>query len=104
MTSAAAFFGRIFWMIADPILLAVLALNIAHQGTGWFTLIDLAYFFVLAGMLLGKWLEFRSGSAMTGMGEPATVDHLRRYLEATSTVGLGLWVLVNHVGNHWLSR
>jgi hypothetical protein len=50
MTSAAAFFGRIFWMIADPILLAVLALNIAHQGTGWFTLIDLAYFFVLAGM------------------------------------------------------
>ena len=88
MTSAAAFFGRIFWMIADPILLAVLALNIAHQGTGWFTLIDLAYFFVLAGMLLGKWLEFRS--AMTGMGEPATVDHLRRYLVATSTVGLGL--------------
>jgi hypothetical protein len=104
MTSSAAFFGRLFWMIAGPMFLMVLALNIAQRNTGWFTFLDLAYFLILVGMLLGRWLEFRSGDAMTGLGEPATPADLQRYLVTTSLVGLGLWVLVNVIGNHWLGR
>jgi hypothetical protein len=104
LTSPAALFGRIFWMIVGPIGLAVLALRILQERTGWFTVTDMAYFLVLGGMLLGRWVEFRSGGARTGMGEPATSDDLRRYLMGASLLGLGLWALANLVGNHWLSR
>lgn len=102
MTSSVAFFGRLFWMIVGPMFLMVLALNIAQRATGWFTPIDLAYIVVLAGMLLGRWLEFRSGDAMTGSGEPATLADLRRYLATATLAGLGLWVLANLAGNHWV--
>jgi hypothetical protein len=104
MTSSAALFGRLFWMIAGPIGLAVLALRIAQEGTGWFTVTDLVFFIILAGMLLGRWVEFRSGSARTGMGEPATSDDLHRYLMTASLAGLGLWALANLAGNHLLAR
>ena len=104
MTSSAALFGRVFWMMAGPVFLAVLALSIVQRGGGWLTAVDGAFFLVLAGMLLGRWLEFRSGAAMTGMGEPATPDDLRRYVALTSLAGLGLWVLANLAGNHWLPR
>ena len=39
-----------------------------------------------------------------GMGEPASPADLRRYVVTTTLVGLGLWVLVNLIGNHWLGR
>jgi hypothetical protein len=102
--SPTACFGRFFWIIAGPMFLMVLALNIAQRNTGWFTVLDLSYFIILGGMLLGRWLEFRSGGAMTGIGEPATLADLRRYFVTTTLVGLGLWVLVNLIGNHWLGR
>lgn len=103
-TSSAAFFGRIFWMIAGPMFLLVFALNIAQRNSGWFTSLDLGYFLILGGMLLGRWLEFRTGNALTGMGEPVTPADFRRYLVATPLVGLALWVLANLIGNHWLGR
>lgn len=99
ITSPSAFVGRIFWMIAGPLLLAVLAINIAQSATGWLTPSDLFYFLVLGGMLFGRWLEFHSGNAMTSTGEPATLEHLHRYLATTALLGMGLWVVVNLIGN-----
>jgi hypothetical protein len=104
MTSTAALFGRIFWMLAGPPFLIVIALYIAQRRTGWFTLLDLAYFLVLGGMLLGRWLEFRSGDARTTMGDPATPADIRRYMMFAPLAGLALWVLVNLIGNHWLGQ
>lgn len=99
MTSPAVLFGRLFWMLAGPMFLLVFACYIALEGAGWFTILDLAYFAVLGGMLLGRWLEFRSGEAMTGTGEPATPAHLRRYLVTTSLAGLGLWLFVKAISS-----
>ena len=102
MTSPAALVGRIFWMMAGPILLVILGLMIAQQDTGWLTMLDIAFFLVLGGMLLGRWVEYRAGGAMTGMGEPATLDDVRRYVLAASLLGVGGWIVANLVGNHLL--
>jgi uncharacterized membrane protein len=72
----------------------VFALNIAQQSSGWFTATDLAYFLVLAGMF-----QCHDRDGRTGL--PAD---LRRYVVTTTLVGLGLWVLVNLIGNHGLGR
>lgn len=92
-TSSVAFFGHLSWIIVGPMFLMVLALSIARRNTGWLTLLDLCFRLILGGMLLGRWLEFRSGTAVTGIGGPAMPADLRRYLVVATLVGLGLRVL-----------
>jgi hypothetical protein len=102
MTSPLAVLGRITWMIAGPIALAGLTFFILDRGTGWVTGADIAYFVVVAAMVGGRWLEFRYGTPQTAMGEPATTTHLYRYTLAAPLIALGVWVIANVIGNHWL--
>ncbi|MGP0062783.1 MAG: hypothetical protein ACLQGP_04155 [Isosphaeraceae bacterium] len=99
MTSAPAFFGRLSWMIVGPFALAICAFTITERHDGWFSPVDLTYFLVLGGMALGRWTEFQSGQPLTATGEPATPAHLRRYLLGLSTLGLGIWIAANVLGN-----
>jgi hypothetical protein len=85
-------------MMVGPITLLLLALSIAGQRGGWLTLPSLAYFPVLGGTMLGRWLEFRCGFPLTATGEPATTDHLRRYVLAAATLGLAVWIVANLPG------
>jgi hypothetical protein len=99
-TSLSAILGRIFWMMYGPIFLMVFAIIIAQRADGWLAAPDLIYFLVLGGMLLGRWIEFRGGNPLTGMGEPATEADLRRYWFLAGLIGMGVWVVANLVGNH----
>jgi hypothetical protein len=103
-TSLIPVFGRLFWMFIGPLGLVLTIYFIATSGTGWTTRADLLYFVVLGGMILGKWLEFRGGSPETSTGEPATVADLRRYILTVVIAGPAVWVVVNILGNHVLSR
>jgi hypothetical protein len=98
-TSFPAFAGRLCWMIVGPFALGVCAISIAGRRDGWLSLIDVIYFVVLAGMLVGRWTEFRSGAPLTAIGEPAMPDDLRRYAVALGLIGLGAWVVANLIGN-----
>jgi hypothetical protein len=97
-----ALLSRVFWMLLGPLLLVVFAFQIINKGQGWFTPVDIAYLLVLGGMLLARWWEFRSGTAQTTMGEPATATDLRRYAITTVVVGLAVWIIANVFGNHVL--
>lgn len=103
-TSFPVALARVFWMMVGPMALVVLLIGILTKGSGWFTLTDFAFFTVLGGMLLARVIEFRGGNPLTDLGEPATPAHLRRYVIATLVVGLGVWVLANLIGNHWVPR
>ncbi len=99
MTSFPAFVGRVFWMMVGPFALATLALSIAGRADGWLSPSDLIYFVVMAGMLIGRWTEFRYSLPLTATGEPATAEHLRRYALGLGLLGLGVWVAANLIGN-----
>jgi hypothetical protein len=96
--------GRVFWIMVGPLVLTLLTFTIIRIGSGWLTAADIAFFVVLGGMVLGRWLEFRGGSPQTSTGEPATAAHLRRYAVGTILVGLLIWVVANLIGNHLLER
>jgi hypothetical protein len=102
--SASAFVGRIFWMMAGPLCLALLAFHIIQSAAGWATWADLAYLTVLVGIMVARWVEYRGGSPRTAEGQPATWGHLRRYVAAVIPFGLGVWVMANVIGNHLLNR
>jgi hypothetical protein len=98
MTSVPAFFGRLSWMIVGPFVLAIVAITISQRRDGWFGALDLVYFIVLGGMLLGRWLEFQSGRPLTATGEPASLADLRLYALGLAALGFGAWVVANLIG------
>ena len=92
-TTFRVLFARLTWMLLGPMALFLLLSSIATRGGGWLTPPDLGYLAVLAVMIGGRWLEYRSGHAQTASGEPATADHFRRYVVGASAVGLAVWVV-----------
>lgn len=94
--------SRLFWMLFGPMLLLLLCVYILNSGTGWVTLVDGAFFVVLGAILLARWIEYRSGHALTATGEPATAAHFRRYALGLLLICGAVWVLANLAGNHWL--
>lgn len=101
--SATALLGRLFWMMVGPLSLALTLYYIVSSGTGWRTFADGLYFAILAGMILGKWLEFRGGNPQTSAGDPATPADLHRYILLVVVVGPVVWGVANLVGNHLLA-
>jgi hypothetical protein len=99
-TSAPALLGRLYWMMVGPFALAICATRITESVPGWLGPLDVIYFLLLGGVLMGRWLEFRYSQPTTAMGEPATVAHLRRYTAVVSIVGLGIWVAAKLVASH----
>lgn len=82
--SASALMGRVFAVMLGPVLLLVTAIRMFQDGGGWDTL-ALPYFVVLAGIILGRWLDTRGGS------------DFYRFSAVGVGAGVGLWVLVRVV-------
>ncbi|MGQ0634828.1 MAG: hypothetical protein ACT4QC_09475 [Planctomycetaceae bacterium] len=98
-TSGLAPLGRLFWMMIGPAILFLLALAISRDGGGWFTAKDIGFLAALAGIVLGRFIEFRGGDPRTADGQPATQSHFRRYAALVVSIGLGVWAAANLIGN-----
>jgi hypothetical protein len=92
-------FGRLLWIALGPGVLAISAMYIFLEGTGWYTPADYVFFTALAAMILGRWLEVLGGHPLTGVGEPATPQDFHRYIVVALIAGLSLWIVVNALGN-----
>lgn len=103
-TSIGMLFARLSWMIFGPLGLFLLISAILRTGEGWLTTADIAYFGVLAGMVLCRIVEFRGGAAITAEGEPMTAAVLWRYVAVTLALGVGAWVVANLFANQVFSR
>jgi hypothetical protein len=95
-------FARLFWMLIGPALLFLLLLGVGSEGRGWFSPVDIAFLLILAAMIYARSIEFRGGRATTSTGEPATEADLRRYVGGVLLCGIGIWIVANVIGNHWL--
>jgi hypothetical protein len=60
---------------------------------------DIVYLVFLGGMVAGRWLEFQTGHAQKGTGEPATPADVYRYLLLAPLIGLAVWAAANAIGN-----
>jgi hypothetical protein len=100
--SAGILLCRLIWMLLGPLFLGLIAYRTVRQADGWFTGTDIAYAGILVAMIVGRWLEMRSGTAMTATGEPATMAQFKRYVVILLIVAALAWIIVKAVGNHVL--
>ena len=97
-TSIIGVLSRLFWMMAGPATLLLLAYTLAENEKGWFAPSSIAFLVVLAVVVIARWLD-----PQTSDGEPTTPAHLRRFTVSTVGIGLVAWAVVNLLGNHWLA-
>jgi hypothetical protein len=100
ITSFSVLGARLTWVLLGPLALLGITWGIVSQGTGWFTGLDVAFGIVMILMLLGRWVEHRSGTATTLTGEPATPVQFKRYMTLLPPVAVAVWIVANVVGNH----
>jgi hypothetical protein len=97
-TSPIGIVARLFWMLAGPAALLLLAFSLAGKKDGWFSSQSIAFLVVLAAVIATRWLD-----PQTSDGEPTTGAHLRMFTVMAVGVGLAAWAIANVLGNHWLA-
>jgi hypothetical protein len=100
-TPIVAILARLTWMLFGPFVLLVSAFVLLGKRAGFPSFPDFAFAAAVGAMLLGRWLEFRTGTALTATGEPATGQHLRRYWLWAAIFGLAVWVITAVVRACW---
>ena len=99
MTPLAA---RMLWFFFGPMVLMLTLWGILSQRSGWITVLDAIYLVAVLAMIGARWIEQRSGQAMTGTGQPSTWRDFRRYAAFLVPLTAGAWFAANLVGNHLL--
>jgi hypothetical protein len=84
---------RLFWILFGHLLLVALAGWIARrQG---FSAFDLAYWVTVAALVAARYTDITRFNGTTAEGEPATLDHFRRYAAYTVLIGAVIWLGVH---------
>lgn len=103
ITSVGVLGARLMWVIVGPLVLLAITYGIVIRGSGWMTALDAAFGLVVILMLLGRWVEQRSGQATNLSGEPARPEQFRRYVLILPMFAVAVWVIANALGNHILA-
>jgi hypothetical protein len=94
--------ASVIWLIGGPMLMLLVLMGKVLSRRGWLTALDGVFFLLLAATVACRWIDQRSGFAVTRDGEPSTWDHFRRYLRTIVPTAVAAWVVANVVGNHLL--
>lgn len=92
--------SHLTWLFFGPLILMLMLLGMAQSSTGWFGSLDAVYFGLVAVMGLARWLDQRSGKAVTTTGEPATWKQFRWYVILLPIVAGALWLVAKICGNY----
>lgn len=92
--------ARLTWAGLGPMTWLLITVGIVLTGTGWLTGLDAFYWIAVGLMLLGRWVDHRSGASTTLTGEPATDEHFRRYATGLPLIAVAVWIVANLLGNH----
>jgi hypothetical protein len=79
--------ARIYWLLGGTSALFVLALALTRSSR-WAT--HLAYWMVVASLLLVRYIDVRWLNGLTASGEPASLRHWRRYAVAVLLAATGI--------------
>jgi hypothetical protein len=89
------FTRRLYWFAVGPMLMILMLLGIFNGERNQLIGFNIGYLVCLAGLPLSKWLDMRSGQAMTADGKPATWADFRKYVITALIIGIGAVLVAN---------
>jgi hypothetical protein len=95
-TSLGEALARVFWLMAGPATLSLLAITMAQSYSGWFAPRSVAFLAVVVGIGLARWFDPRDS-----FGELASPAQRRRYVAVAAVLGIAGWVATNLLGIFW---
>ena len=93
---------RLIWIFIGPLSLGVIVYQTVSQKDGWLAPRDIVFAASLALMIGARWFEVRSGAGETATGEPATIEHFKRYVMILLPLAAVLWIAAKVLGTHVL--
>lgn len=89
---------RLTWLMFGNVLLMALAVAIAERrSAGFLTIVDAAFWILVAGLALARYVDITRMKGQTASGEPATVGHWRRYLLTLLPLSIVVWIAAHAV-------
>ncbi|TFH40572.1 MAG: hypothetical protein E4H01_16360 [Lysobacterales bacterium] len=83
---------RLTWLMFGNVLLMALAIAIAErQSAGFLTVVDAAFWTLVGGLALARYVDITRMKGQTASGEPATIGHWRRYLVTLLPLSVVVW-------------
>jgi len=90
-TSLSALMVRLYWLIFGNLLLAFMGMMILLDGGGGLFWADAAFAGGAALLLAARWFDVTRLGGLTSEGEPASREHLKRYVVMTLVVSGVAW-------------
>ena len=93
---------RLCWMFFGNVALVLLAISIANNRKTLFSLADVAFWVIAAGLISARYVDIKRLKGLTADGhEAATMRHWRRYVFLVVTICSVLWVLAHVAAYVW---
>jgi hypothetical protein len=97
-SSLIAFSFRLFWMFIGNAGLFLLALGVFYKSKTSPLGYSIAYWVLVAAILIARFVDIRYFHGETSDGEPATMLHLRRYVINLAIVAIPLFFIAFFLG------
>jgi hypothetical protein len=92
--------ARLYWMLFGNALLLFVLVFLFTKRPDLPSLFDVACLLVVGSLIAVRFLDVRFLNGRTAEGEPATIDHWRRYSWVVGVIGIGAWLaarLISHL-------
>jgi hypothetical protein len=93
---------HVFWMLLGPALLFAILYGNTTEDKSWFSGTDMAFFSILALVVLARWVDQRSGQCTLTDGQISTWKDFRRFIYVFVPSTLLIWAATNIIGNYFL--
>jgi hypothetical protein len=90
--------ARLYWMLAGNAILYLLALTIVQQGHRRASTTDVAFFAVVASLILVRYLDIAWLGGATASGKPASLGDWYRYVAWLLPLSLAVWIIARATG------
>jgi hypothetical protein len=84
--------ARLYWMMFGYAMLLFLLVFLFEKRPDLPSLLDVVCLLVVGSLVGVRFLDVRFLNGRTADGDPATMDHWRRYAGVVGSIGTGAWV------------
>ncbi len=100
-STAAGVLARLWWMLLGNVVLALSAVFILHNTSGFFHPADVVFWIVAVSLVLVRYVDIRYFNGLTATGAPASTKHWIKYTVMLIVCSAAAWTFA-HAANHLL--